>query len=42
MDLLTPDDMVVVDLNGNKVEGKYNPFDTATHVELYKAFLNIK
>ena len=24
-DLLTPDDMVVVDLNGNKVEGKYNP-----------------
>ena len=38
-DLLTPDDMVVVDLNGNKVEGKYNPSsDTATHVELYKAF----
>ena len=36
-DLLTPDDMVVVDLNGNKVEGKYNPSsDTATHVELYK------
>lgn len=34
-DLLTPDDMVVVDLNGNKVEGKYNPSsDTATHVEL--------
>ena len=33
-DLLTPDDMVVVDLNGNKVEGKYNPSsDTATHVE---------
>ena len=30
-DLLTPDDMVVVDLNGNKVEGKYNPSsDTAT------------
>ena len=41
-DLLTPDDMVVVDLNGNKVEGKYNPSsDTATHVELYKAFPNI-
>ena len=34
--------MVVVDLNGNKVEGKYNPSsDTATHVELYKAFPNI-
>ena len=29
-------------LNGNKVEGKYNPSsDTATHVELYKAFPNI-
>ena len=36
---LTPDDMVLVDLNGKKVEGKYNPSsDTATHVELYKAF----
>ena len=35
-DKLTPDDMVLVDLNGNKVEGKYNPSsDTATHVELY-------
>lgn len=34
-DKLTPDDMVLVDLNGNKVEGKYNPSsDTATHVEL--------
>lgn len=38
-DLLTPDDIVLVDLEGNKVEGKYNPSsDTATHVELYKAF----
>ena len=36
---LTPDDMVIVDLDGNKVEGKYNPSsDTATHLELYKAF----
>lgn len=36
---LKPEDMVVVDLNGNKVEGKYNPSsDTQTHVELYKAF----
>ena len=34
--------MVLVDLNGNKVEGKYNPSsDTATHVELYKAFKDI-
>lgn len=41
-DTLTPDDMVVVNLEGNKVEGKYNPSsDTATHVELYKAFPNI-
>lgn len=41
-DKLKPDDMVVVDLNGNKVEGKYNPSsDTATHVELYKAFPQI-
>ncbi len=36
---LTVDDMVVMDLNGNRVEGKYNPSsDTATHLELYKAF----
>ena len=29
---LTPEDMVVVDLEGNKVEGKYNPSsDTPTH-----------
>ena len=35
-DKLTPEDMVLVDLKGNKVEGKYNPSsDTATHVELY-------
>ena len=41
-DELTPDDMVIVDLNGNKIEGRYNPSsDTATHVELYKAFKNI-
>jgi len=39
---LSPEDMVVVDLEGNKVEGKYNPSsDTATHLELYKAFPNI-
>lgn len=36
---LKPEDMVIVDLNGNKIEGKYNPSsDTPTHVELYKAF----
>lgn len=41
-DELTAEDMVVVDLDGNKMEGKYNPSsDTATHVELYKAFPEI-
>ena len=36
---LTPDMLVVVDLNGEKVEGDLNPSsDTPTHVELYKAF----
>jgi L-ribulose-5-phosphate 4-epimerase len=39
---LKVEDMVVVDLNGNKVEGSLNPSsDTPTHVELYKAFSNI-
>lgn len=41
-ELLSPDDMVVMDLNGNKVEGSLNPSsDTPTHIELYKAFKNI-
>ena len=41
-DLLKPEDMVVIDLNGNKVEGDYNPSsDTPTHLELYKAFPKI-
>ena len=36
-DELTPDDMVVMDLDMNKIEGKYKPSsDTATHAELYK------
>ena len=35
-------DMVVVDLLGNVVEGSLNPSsDTATHIELYKAFEEI-
>ena len=38
-DKMTADDMVVVDLEGNRVEGNLNPSsDTATHLELYKAF----
>lgn len=41
-DKLTPEDMVVVDMEGNKVEGKYKPSsDTLTHIELYKAFPRI-
>ncbi|MCQ2516453.1 MAG: L-ribulose-5-phosphate 4-epimerase [Saccharofermentans sp.] len=38
-DGMTADDIVIVDLDGNVVEGKYKPSsDTATHVVLYKAF----
>jgi L-ribulose-5-phosphate 4-epimerase len=41
-DALMPDDMVVVDLEGNKVEGRLNPSsDTPSHVEIYKAFSKI-
>ena len=39
---LTPDDMVVMDLDGNRVEGSCNPSsDTPTHLELYRAFPEI-
>jgi L-ribulose-5-phosphate 4-epimerase len=41
-DKLTIDDMVAVDLNGKAVEGNKRPSsDTPTHIELYKAFINI-
>lgn len=41
-DKMTADDMVVMDLNGNKIEGDLNPSsDTPTHLELYKSFKNI-
>ena len=41
-DKLTPDDMVIMDLEGNVVEGSLNPSsDTPTHVELYRAFPEI-
>lgn len=41
-DVLKPEDMVVLDLEGNKIEGEYNPSsDTATHLELYKAFKEV-
>ncbi len=36
---MKPEDMVVVDLSGNRVEGHYKPSsDTATHIELYKKY----
>lgn len=38
-DGMTAEDMVVVDSNGNVVEGKWKPSsDTPTHLVLYKAF----
>lgn len=41
-DKLSVDDMVVVDFEGKKVEGKMNPSsDTPTHVELYNRFEDI-
>ena len=41
-DTMTADDMVVVDLNGNVIEGRLNPSsDLPTHLELYRAFGNI-
>lgn len=39
---LTPDMLVVLDLNGTVVEGNLNPSsDTKTHLELYKAYPSI-
>lgn len=41
-DKMTADDMVVMDLDGNKVEGSLNPSsDTPTHLQLYKSFKDI-
>lgn len=41
-DKMTADDMVVMDLNGNKIEGYLNPSsDTPTHLELYNSFKDI-
>jgi L-ribulose-5-phosphate 4-epimerase len=38
-DVMKPDDMVVVDLEGNVVEGHYKPSsDTETHLVLYRKF----
>ena len=41
-DGMTPDDMVIVDLEGNVVEGRWKPSsDTPTHLELYRRFADI-
>ena len=41
-DSMKAEDMVVVDLDGNVVEGKLNPSsDTPTHLELYRNFESI-
>ena len=41
-DDMKPEDMVVVDFDGNVVEGRYKPSsDTLTHIVLYKNFKNI-
>ena len=42
-DEMKAEDMVVVDMDGSIVEGSLRPSsDTPTHIELYKAFPNIK
>ncbi|MCE0824849.1 MULTISPECIES: L-ribulose-5-phosphate 4-epimerase [Buttiauxella] len=41
-DVMNVNDIVIVDLDGNRIEGDLNPSsDTATHLELYKAFKGI-
>lgn len=41
--MLKPRDMVVVNLNGEVVEGKLNPSsDTPTHLELYRRFEGVR
>lgn len=42
-DELKPEDMVVMDLEGNKIEGRYNPSsDTPTHIEIYKGMPDVR
>ncbi|MCL2670546.1 MAG: L-ribulose-5-phosphate 4-epimerase [Clostridiales bacterium] len=41
-DALCPEDIVILDLDGNVLDGKLRPSsDAATHLELYKTFPNI-
>lgn len=38
-DAMTSEDIVILDLEGNRIEGTLNPSsDTQTHIEIYKAF----
>ena len=40
---LTPEDMVIVDLEGRKIEGRYHPSsDTETHRCLFRAFGSVR
>jgi L-ribulose-5-phosphate 4-epimerase len=40
---LTSDDIVIIDLDGNVIEGKLKPSsDSPTHIELYRNFQNIR
>ena len=42
-DVLKPEDIVLVNLEGHVVEGDYKPSsDTATHIEIYKHFKGVK
>ena len=41
-EVMKPEDMVVVDLGGKVVDGRFRPSsDTPTHLVLYKAFLSV-
>lgn len=41
-DTMRTEDIVIVDLEGNKIEGDYSPSsDTPTHLEIYKAFKGV-
>ncbi|MEE4195239.1 MAG: L-ribulose-5-phosphate 4-epimerase [Anaerolineae bacterium] len=41
-EMMKPEDIVIVDLNGNVVEGHWKPSsDTSTHLELYQKFPTI-
>ena len=41
-DGMRPEDMAVVDLDGNRIEGRYKPSsDTPTHIVLYRTFSEV-